>query len=435
VEQRIRHLRLDLLFYLVCLVFALVTAIWSEFYGYRVWGNFAVAGYLLALGHTAWLMSRPARSGVLGSRWTPVAVAGMLAVVAPLAVLVVVRPPAYVWGPWPWSFPSQPEVWVVERSASLLLANGTPYLDLATLDRPVHPDDYSPYGPVMALFGLPRAVLGDSPITDARLMFVAVSALVMVLVLRVLGWPVVPIAAAQLTVICPLTTLTATVAGDDLPVIALIILATALVYRTHPAWPALVGALVGALVVCIKLTALPALVVLAVAVLAHRGARALAAFLGTAAATGAVVIAPVLAANPAAFVEHVILYPAGLGQAGSPAASPLPGHLIAQSGPAGHAVAMGLLAMAACMITAWLVLRPPRTAADGMVRISAGLGAAILLAPASRWGYLVYPVAMLGAMVGFSAVTTESNDPTAESHAHSGTPVGSPEPVGCPDTH
>jgi hypothetical protein len=431
VQQRTRHLRFDLLFYLGCLVFALLTATWSEFYGYRVWGNFAIAGYLLALGHTVWQMSRRAPGGVLGSRWTPVAVAGLFAVVAPLVVLVVRRSPAYVWGPWPWSFPCQPEVWVVERSASLLLASGTPYLDLATLDRPAHPDDYTPYGPVMALFGLPRAVLGDSPITDARLMFVAVSVLAVVLILRLLGWPTVPVAAAQLTVISPLTALTATVAGDDLPVIALTILATALVYRAHPVWPALAGALL----VCMKLTALPALAVLAVAVLAHRGVRALAVFLGATAVTGAIVIAPVLAVDPAAFVEHVILYPAGLGQAGSPAASPLPGHLIAQSGPTGHAVAIGLLALAACVIAAWLVLRPPRTAANGMARISAGLGAAILLAPASRWGYLVYPVAMLGAMVGFAAVTTEPNDPTAESHAYSGTPVGPPEPVGCPDTH
>ena len=45
-----RVLRLDLVFYLVSLTFAGASALFSEFYGYRVWGNFATIGYLLAIG-------------------------------------------------------------------------------------------------------------------------------------------------------------------------------------------------------------------------------------------------------------------------------------------------------------------------------------------------------------------------------------------------
>jgi len=113
---------------------------------------------------------------------------------------------------------------------------------------------------------------------------------------------------------------------------------------------------------------------------------------------------PVLLVDPAAFVEHVILYPAGLGQAGSPAESPLPGHLIASLGPVGHAVSLALLAVAACGIIAWLIVRPPRDPAGATLRIATSLGAAIILAPATRWGYLVYPLALLGAMIGFASV-------------------------------
>jgi hypothetical protein len=176
-----------------------------------------------------------------------------------------------------------------------------------------------------------------------------------------------------------------------------------------------------ALVVTIKLTALPALGVLAVAVLyrtagrgagrgADRGAdrggdrrdvRGLAAFLGAIVAASAVIVVPVLLVDPASFAEHVILYPAGLGQAGSPAESPLPGHLIASLGPVGHAAALALLAVAACAIVAWLLLRPPRDPAAATLRIAIALGTAIILAPATRWGYLVYPLALLGAMIGF----------------------------------
>jgi hypothetical protein len=419
-EGRRSTLRLDLLFYLVGLTFAAASASWSEFYGYRVWGNFATVGYLLALG-----LSFGRR------RWPPVGAVGLLAIVVPVVVLVIRRSPGFVWGPWPWSFPSQPEVWVVERAARLLLQNGTPYPDLTVLGRAPVPDDYTPYGPVMTAFGLPRAVFGDSPVTDARVWFIAGSVLAIVLALRVLGWPRVPVAAVQLAVINPLTALTVVVAGDDLPVIALIVLATALVYRAGPV-PAGVAT---ALMVNMKLTALPALAVLAVGMLAYRSARALAIFLGTVLAGTAIIVGPMLWRDPGAFAEQVIKFPVGLGQAKSPAASPLPGHLIAATGPVGHAIAIGVLGIAACAIAAWLVLRPPRTATDALARIAAGLGAAILLAPATRWGYLIYPLALLGAMICFSAATSPNTQHTAEPHAHGGTPVGPTESAANPDTY
>jgi Glycosyltransferase family 87 len=412
-------LRLDLVFYLVSLTFAGASAVFSEFYGYRVWGNLATIGYVLALG-----------AAVVGRRWLAVGLAGALAIIVPTMVLVIRRAPDFVWGPWPWSFPSQPEVWVVERSARLLLDTGTPYLDFGTLGRAPVPDDYTPYGPAMSVFGLPRAIFGDSPVTDARVWFLIGSALVIMLAWRVLGRPPVPVAAAQLAVINPLTALTATVAGDDLPVIALIVLAAVLVYRAGPV-PA---GIVCALVVNMKLTAIIALGVLAVGMIAYRGARALIVFLGTVVAATAVIVLPVLLVDPGAFVEHVIKFPAGLGQAKSPAASPLPGHLIAATGPVGHVIAIGLLGAAACAIAAWLLVRPPRTAADAMLRIAAATTAAIMLAPASRWGYLIYPIVMLGAMIAVNS-TAAPPRPTAEPHAHGGTPAGPTESAANPDTY
>jgi len=121
-----RVLRLDLVFYLVSLTFAAASALFAEFYGYRVWGNFATIGYLLAILHTL----RP-NHGRMRSRWIGVGLAGLFAIVVPTVVLAIRRAPDFVWGPWPWSFPSQPEVWVIERSARLLLDTGTPYADLS----------------------------------------------------------------------------------------------------------------------------------------------------------------------------------------------------------------------------------------------------------------------------------------------------------------
>lgn len=401
-------MRLDLLFYGVSLLFAAGNAVFSEFYGYRVWGNFATAGYLLALTISAVQLVTRARTTWLWSRWTPVAVAALLAGVVPLLVLVFRRDPGFVWGNWPWSFPSQPEVWVVERSASLLLESGTPYPDLGLLGRPPHPDDYTPYGPSMTLFGLPRALFGDGALTDARIAFAVVTVLAIVLALKVMGWPRVPVLAAQLAAVSPLTLLTIVVAGDDIPVIALIVLGAALAFRANPVW----AGVVLAVVINMKLTALPALAVVAVAIFAALGRRALLIFFGTVITTSAVLVIPVLSVDPQSFVEHVVLYPAGLGEASSPAASPLPGHLIAQLGPVGHAASLALLGVAACAIAAWLVIRPPRDPAEVMLRTAVGLGTAIILAPATRWGYLVYPLAMLGAMAGFSAASREERTRT-----------------------
>jgi Glycosyltransferase family 87 len=409
VERTKRQsLRLDLLFYGVSLTFAALTALFSEFYGYRVWANFATTGYLVGLGLTVTqLVSRTPLTGRLWSRWTPVAVAGLLACVVPLLVLIFRRNPNFVWGDWPWSWPAQTEVWVIERSARLLLDHGTPYADLGLLGRPPHADDYTPYGPAMTVFGLPRALFGDNPFTDARVAFLVATVLIVLLTCKVMGWPRVPVLAAQIAVISPFTLLTLAVAGDDVPVVALIVLAAALAFRAAPPW----AGFVIAVVINMKLTALPALAVLAVALLATRGWRALLIFFGTMIITSAVLVLPVLLVDPAAFVEHVVLYPAGLGEAGSPAASPLPGHLIAQLGPVGHAASLALLAAAACAITVWLVVRPPRDPADVMLRTATGLGTAIVLAPATRWGYLVYPLAMVGAMVAFSVTTTEKTTP------------------------
>ncbi|TDV36074.1 glycosyltransferase 87 family protein [Actinophytocola oryzae] len=407
---RRRAWRLDLLFYGVSLAFAAGNAMFSEFYGYRVWGNFATAGYLLALVLTVvQAVSRTAPTNALRSRWTAVSVAGLLAGLVPLVVLVFRRDPRFVWGDWPWSFPSQPEVWVVERSARWLIDHGTPYPDLGLLGRPPDPDDYTPYGPAMTIFGLPRALFGDGPFTDARVWFAVGTVLAVVAALKVMGWPKAPVLAAQLAAVSPLTLLTVTVAGDDLPVIALVVLAAVVALRSSPTSggtsQSIAAGLAIAFVINMKLTALPALAVLAVALFATRGWRALLIFFGTVIITSAVLVLPVLLEDPAAFVEHVILYPAGLGEAGSPAASPLPGHLIAQLGPVGHAVSLALLAAAACAITVWLVVRPPRDPADVMLRTATGLGTAIVLAPATRWGYLVYPLAMAGAMLAFSAAT------------------------------
>ena len=77
------------------------------------------------------------------------------------------------------------------------------------------------------------------------------------------------------------------------------------------------------------------------------------------------------------------------------AASPLPGHLIAGLGHAGHSVAVALLGAGALAFAIWLVRRPPRDYAAVAVRLAVAYAIMFTLAPATRFGYYIYPLALL----------------------------------------
>jgi hypothetical protein len=410
-------LKWDLGFYLACLAFALPTALVSEFYGYRVWGNFATAAYGFGVLHTGWLLlsARGGRTprGVLGSRWCGIAAVALLGMILPLALLVIRRLTGVDWLITPGSWAAQPEVWVIERSADLLLHHGTPYVDVTALGRAPVVNDYTPYGPVMAVFGLPRALFGGTPLTDAltdaRWVFALATCACVLGTLKLLKWPEVPVSAAQVALACPLTALTWAVAGPDLAIVGLLVLACALAASGRGAW----AGFVFALVVSAKLIVAPAAAVLAVFVLVRRGKRlgrpALARFAAALVATTAALHLPVYLVDPAAFVEHVFRFPLGMGAVRSPAASPLPGHLIAETGAIGRVAAFALVGVAAVAMLVWLVRRPPASGSDAVLRVAVGLGALILLTPATRYGYLVYPLVLLGAYLAFRV----AEDPAA----------------------
>ncbi|MDQ7803165.1 glycosyltransferase 87 family protein [Amycolatopsis sp. A133] len=421
-------LRWDLGFYLACLAFALPTALVSEFYGYRVWGNFATAAYGFAAAHSGYLLlaARKGRTprGLAGSRWCGIAAVALLAMIFPLALLVIRRLTGVDWLITPVSWAAQPEVWVIERSADLLLHHGTPYVDVTALGRPPVVNDYTPYGPVMAVFGLPRALFGGTPLTDAltdaRWIFALAACACVLGTLKLLKWPRVPVGAAQLALACPLTALTWAVAGPDLAIVGLLVLSCALAATGRVAW----SGLVLALVVSAKLIVAPAAAVLAVLVLVRRGPvphkkgpgwAALARFAAALVATTAALHLPVYLVDPAAFVEHVFRFPLGMGVVRSPAASPLPGHLIAGTGPFGQVAAFALVGAAAVAMVAWLVRRPPANGSGALLRIAVGLGALILLTPATRYGYLVYPLVLLGAHLAFRVAEDPAAPPAQQS--------------------
>jgi hypothetical protein len=370
----------DLFLYALSAAFALVTALTSTLLPHRAWGWTAVwayaAGFVLAL--VQFFFYRHKRATLAWLVW-------LGAAILPLIIESVQRAHGR-------TDRAQDEVLVVEQMGERLLHHGTPYLGrdaIAALPVDDRLMSYSPYQPGMAIFGLPRAIVGDYWWTDARVWFAVATAAALIGAVRLLG-PMRPITvrAIQAVTVLPICALTLATGGDDIPVLAFCLLAFALVARGRYGWA---GVAVGAAAAC-KPFAFPVVAVLVVLALAvHRGRRLLPAAVGL----PILVLIPPFLVDADAFVENVVRFPLGHGLVASPAQSPFPGYLIAQNVPGGRVIALGLLVVVAVYIAVRLIRRPPRTATEAAVISGLGLLAAILLMPTTRFGYLLYPIAFL----------------------------------------
>jgi len=110
----------------------------------------------------------------------------------------------------------------------------------------------------------------------------------------------------------------------------------------------------------------------------------------------AVFVIPFAIWDPRTFVVNTIAFPLGLSSVNSPAASPLPGHVIAALVPGAHrALLIGLAIVGSPLLAWWLWRRPPREVSD-VCRLTAVIAIIVMcLAPSTRVGYVVYPVNLL----------------------------------------
>ncbi|MFI2648858.1 glycosyltransferase 87 family protein [Micromonospora fulviviridis] len=390
-------LPLDLGLYAASAVFAAVTAATSTLLPHRAWGTLATIGYALAaLAAAGQLLARRRRPGTplagLPARWAVTGFAWATTALLPVVAQSIQRAGGR-------TDRAQEEVIVVEHAGARLAEHGTPYLGhdaIAALPPGEQLLGYTPYQPGMALFGLPRAA-ADAWWTDARVWFALVTALALaaaVLTLRATAGPGAPrrdaavLRAVQAATVLPVCALTLATGGDDLPVLAFCLLALALAAVGRPGRAGLAVGVAGAL----KLFAWPVAVVLVCwAVTRRAGLRTALGALGL----PVLALLPVLLVDRDALVENVLRFPLGHGLVTSPAQSPFPGHLIASALPAGRVVAAALLVAVAVAIAVRLLRRPPRTAAATALICGYGLLAAILLMPSTRFGYLLYPIALL----------------------------------------
>ncbi|MQM28147.1 glycosyltransferase 87 family protein [Glycomyces albidus] len=392
-----RPLFIDLAFYAAAAVFAGATALWTTLEPHSQWGAVAFGGYLPAAICAGVLLTQ---TGTVWRGRALVAAGTAAAVTAIPLVFMAVDRASGVTGR------AQEEVLVVESSGERLLDTGSPYLHadaIAALAEPLL--GYNPYQPGMAVFGLPAAVFGGHWWTDARIWFLlaaAACAAAAVNLLRrrpgELGAGKGPLLRAfQATFVFPVCALTFATGGDDMPVVALIVLALAFAHRDRPL---AAGLAVGA-AAALKLFAWPAAVVIGFLMYASHSSPeprhgGLPRYLAGFALPVAVTMLPVLAVDARGFFDNVIAFGLGRGVVASPAQSPLPGFLIANHVPGGELIAPGLLGLAALVIAGLLWTRPPASAASAALWCAAGLSTAFLLMPSTRFGYLLYPVVLLG---------------------------------------
>ncbi len=386
-------LALDVVLYAVSTIFAAITAHNMTLPPHGAWGRMAVFGYavgtVIAIGQV--LMRRAGRSsGGTPARAILTALTFAATAIFPLLVESVQRAGGR-------TDRAQDEVGVIEAGGERLWHTGTPYLSHDTLAALPHGSQlagYLPYQPGMALFGLPRAIAGVSWWTDARVWFVVTLIATLLVSVRLIRGAVGSardgqlVRAVQAVTVLPICALTIATGGDDLVVLGLSVLALALAARERFGWAGVVVGVAGSL----KLFAWPvALVLLALA--ATRGRRVAYVYALGAIGLPIVTLVPAILVDRDAAIENVVRFPLGRGLVESPAASPLPGHLIADGVPGGKTIATVLLLLAGVAIAVWLVRRPPRTASSAAIISAWGLLAAILLIPSTRFGYLLYPIA------------------------------------------
>jgi Glycosyltransferase family 87 len=366
---------------------------------YRQWGQMAVGPYALATVLMALAAVEAARrDGVTtadrrrrAARVVAFVIVLFGATVVPLTMEVIWRsegqPALHV----------QPEVVVVEQAGARAARGDDPY---RTVDHDGHVvihqkaeptyELYYPYLPGMVIFGLSSDAKGDPRLTDARIQFLVFTALVGLLALsRLRPRTDARVRALQVLTVLPTAALPLATGGDDMPVVALMLAGLVALQRRRPV---LAGLAIGG-AAALKFTAWPLVVFALFAARDRRGQRALGRYLLGVVALVLPVVLPFALRNPTAFVDNVIRFPLGLAGVSSPAASALPGHILIALVPGAHRAYVVIAGLIGAAVLLWYVRRrPPANTAEVASLTGWVMLVAILLAPATRVGYLLYPI-------------------------------------------
>jgi hypothetical protein len=291
----------------------------------------------------------------------------------------------------------QPEVLVVERAGVLVDKGKDPY---RLIDKNGHilihqsqiPEYelYYPYLPGMVLFGFSSGSKVEARLTDARIQFLVFTAIISLIALsRLRPATDARFRALQVLTVLPTAALPLATGGDDMPVVALMLLGLVALQRRRP----LIAGLALGAASSLKFTAWPLAVLAIWVALDPRKRRAIGWYILGLLVVICPVVLPLALSNPSAFIDNVIRFPLGLAGVASPAVSPLPGHLFVSAFPGAHRVYVVILVVGGLALLVRRLIRRPPVGAAGVARLAGWVMLiAILLAPATRVGYLLYPI-------------------------------------------
>lgn len=352
---------------------------------HRAWGRVAAIPYAVAALVLVVVCLRAPQLMTRGVR-AAVAVTLLAAVtLAPMAIQIGRR------GADALGYHAQSEVLVVEQASSALARGDNPYDavfdDEILARRRAGTQTHFPYLPGMLALGAVPDSWG--PLADARVAFAVVTLLVFGIAAVMARRRERFVRALQVLVVLPTGALILATGGDDLPVLALMLLSLVLVDRRHP----VAGGVAIGLAAATKQLAWPLLPFLVFAAVDLDGEPARGRTATAAGLTMLPVLVPFVVWNPSAFIEDVVRFPLGMGADASAAASPTLGRLVSGAVPGAETVLsillpVGLLVGAAVV----LIRRPPRDPAAAALAAGVFIGAAVLFAPAARIGIAVYAV-------------------------------------------
>jgi hypothetical protein len=383
----------DAVLYATSCGFALLTGIFAALAGYRIWAWVALGPYAAAALVSACVARRRVRTrsraggpSTNGADFGPARVFVLLFVLLGATLVPLSIEAAHV----------QPEVVVIAQAGDRL-AHGKDVYHTTVHDGRVQSavpgepsfESFFPYLPLMAAFGLPNTGRGPVRVTPTRVLFSLVTLVVVGAALVLLRAPrEEKMRALQFLTVLPTAALPLATGGDDMPIVAFLLLAMVLAQRRRPGWSGLVLGIVSSM----KFTAWPLAALALFAARDAQGRRAPLKMVAGMLVVAGPVVAPFAVSNGRAFVDNVFLFPLGLAGVASPAASNLPGHLIVSAVPSLHVVLPVVVAIVGgALLVHRLVRRPPANAAEVLWIAGWVMLVAILFAPATRVGYLLYP--------------------------------------------
>ncbi len=337
----------DALLYGVSAGFALLTIYTSTNALYQVWGRMALLPFAfgaVASGVLAWTVRR-ARRRQPGHALTPRQHKRAWATRIALAICVFVGSLAIPLGfEILWRFDGvagshlQPEVTAVEVGGQDLVRGQDPYIPLVRQHHavkyhaPGEPNfsGFLPYLPLMAVAGIPSEIWPNNGLSDARIFFCGITLVVAAAALylcRANGRR--KIRAIQALIILPLASLPLATGGDDIPVVAFLLLAVVLAQRQRPFASGVVFGIASAM----KFTAWPLAVLALFAAHGRDGERRPLRMLAGMIVVAVPTIFPFALRGPFALIDDVVLFPLGLSAIPTTAASALPGHVLVERVP------------------------------------------------------------------------------------------------------